>query len=79
MRSKMYVAKKAAPKRMQSYCEVLFFKSGALHTEYWRVYFELHGEDLAILVDGKSLGLKTQKIIGRKSLGWGGSNPQPTP
>ena len=37
---------------MQSYCEVLFFKSGALHTEYWRVYFELHGEDLAILEDG---------------------------
>ena len=48
---------------MQSYYEVLFFKSGALHTEYWRVYFELHGEDLAILEDGKSLGLKTQKII----------------
>jgi hypothetical protein len=43
--------------------EGLFFKSGALHTEYWRVYFELHGEDLAILKDGKSLGLKTQTIV----------------
>src|SRR5580692_4897747 len=58
MRSQgMHIAKKAAPKRMQSYYEVLFFKSGALHTEYWRVYFELHGEDLAILKEGKSLGL----------------------
>lgn len=64
MRSQgMHIAKKAAPKRMQSYYEVLFFKSGALHTEYWRVYFELHGEDLAILKEGKSLGLKTQTIV----------------
>jgi hypothetical protein len=64
MRSQgMHIAKKAAPKRMQSYYEVLFFKSGALHTEYWRVYFELHRKDLAILKEGKSLGLKTQTIV----------------
>jgi hypothetical protein len=64
MRSQgMHTAKKAAPKRMQSYYEVLFFKSGALRTEYWRVYFELHGENLAILNDDKSLGLKTQTIV----------------
>ena len=35
MRSQgIHIAKKAAPKRMQSYYEVLFFKSGALRTEY---------------------------------------------
>jgi hypothetical protein len=64
MRSQgMHITRKAVPKRIESYCEVLFFKSSALQTEYWRVYFKLHDEDRAILKDGKSLGLKTQAIV----------------
>jgi hypothetical protein len=59
----MNMDRKAVSKRMESYYEVLFFKSGALHTEYWRVYFELHDEDLSILRDGRSLGPKTEAIV----------------